>query len=132
MFFNAVIFDLDNTLYDYNICHNTALKTVAEHLKIDNFNKVYSLVINKFKDEMGNVAASHNRFIYFKWIKEYLDADFSVEEINNLYWEVYFSNMILFDGVIDLLKFLKENKIKMAILTDFLTEYQYKKLSKLG
>jgi putative hydrolase of the HAD superfamily len=134
MFFNAVIFDLDNTLYDYSFCHKKSLEEVSKYLNLEfeYFETCYKKVTNQFKVEVGNVASSHNRFIYFKWLKESLKLDYSVTEINNLYWNTYISNMNLFDGVIEFLEFLKSLKIKMAILTDFQTEYQYRKLEKLG
>lgn len=134
MFFNAVIFDLDNTLYDYSKCHEMALKKVAYEIGygVDDFKIIYNKVTKMFKTEAGNTASSHNRFIYFKWIKEYLKEDFSVDEINDIYWVEYYRNMVLFEGVLEVLNFLKDKKIKLAILTDFLTEYQYKKLNELG
>jgi len=132
MFYNAVIFDIDDTLYDYELCHKAALKAVAIYINDSNFEKAYSLVTKQYKLEVGNIASSHNRFIYFKWIKEYLKSDFSVEKVNELYWKHYFSEMKPFEGVVETLDFLKNNGIKLAALTDFMAEMQYKKLNKLG
>jgi hypothetical protein len=91
LIFNAVIFDLDNTLYDYSLCHEMALDEVATYLGYDlgDFSDIYSKVTKKFKIETGNTGSSHNRFIYFKWLKENLKLDYSVTEINNLYWNTY-------------------------------------------
>jgi HAD superfamily hydrolase (TIGR01549 family) len=134
MIFNAVIFDLDNTLYNYSLCHEMALDEVATYLGYDlsDFADIYSKITKRFKIETGNTASSHNRFIYFKWIKEHLKANFSVENINDIYWKTYFSNMVLYEGVVDVLDYLKRSGIKIVMLTDFLTEYQYKKLNELG
>ena len=133
MFFNAVIFDLDNTLYDYDVCNKKAIEKVADYIGYKgNFNKIYVEVTKKYKLETGNTAASHNRFNYFKWIKEHLKLDFSLTKVNDLFWETYISHMELFEGVIDFLNFLKNNNIKIGLLTDFQTEYQYRKLEKLG
>lgn len=133
MFFNAVIFDLDDTLYNWNECDKEALKKVIEFIGYEgDFYKVYSEITKRYKLETGNTAASHNRFNYFKWIKEYLKADFSLIKVNDLFWETFYSKMELVEGVLDFLNFLKNNKIKIGLLTDFQTEYQYRKLEKLG
>jgi HAD superfamily hydrolase (TIGR01549 family) len=115
------------------VCNNKGLEKVSEFIGYKGpFNLIYKEITQKYKLETGNTAASHNRFNYFKWIKEYLKLDFSVTEANDLFWKTYFSNMVLFEGVIEFLEFLKNSKIKIGLLTDFQTEYQYKKLEKLG
>ena len=132
MFFNAVIFDLDNTIYDYDICHSKALDKVANTLKCESsdFRKKYKEATIQAKNELGNTASSHNRFIYFKILSEHFNV--SPEELNYVYCTEYFKNIKPFKGVIELIKFFKETNIKLCLLTDFLTEYQYKKLRILG
>ena len=86
MIFNAVIFDIDDTLYDYELCHKAALKAVSIYINDSNFEKAYLSVTKQYKLEVGNIASSHNRFIYFKWIKEYLKSDFSgdISQLGNI------------------------------------------------
>ena len=73
MFFTDIIFDLDNTLYNYN-CHNIAIELTIKKLSLDYSNKYddiksdYDLISNKLKYEIGNTASSHNRTIYFKQV----------------------------------------------------------------
>lgn len=134
MIFNAVIFDLDNTLYDYDNSHNYALKCVAKYLKIDfeTFDDVYKKVSKDLKKDLKETASSHNRLIYFKHLCQEFGFNINPLNINEVYWESYISKMKLFDGVYEFLCYLKNNNIKIALLTDFQTEYQYKKLNKLG
>ena len=133
MIFNAVIFDLDDTLYDYDVAHNKAIEVVANKLEIDpiEFNSMYRKISDRLKTQLGLIASSHNRFICFKHLNEEHNLDYDITEIDNLYWKTYFDNMFLFKGVFDLLKFLKDEGIKICLLTDFLMEYQYLKLKQL-
>jgi len=138
MFFDSVIFDLDNTLYNYDVCNDNALDVVINHIyNISGVDKEiikleYKKVSISLKQEIGNVGSSHNRFIYFKNLSNRLNLKLNIKEINQLYWDSFYSKIILNDGVIDLLNFFKENNIKLFILTDYTLEEQYSKLSKLN
>jgi putative hydrolase of the HAD superfamily len=141
MFYKGVIFDLDNTIYDYDLCHNKSINEVFNYL-IQNiqesFDKeylksVYDDISKKIKYELPNTASSHNKSIYFKQLLEKLKIDFSqFQTINNLYWEVFYKNMVCFDGVKDFIIWNKNIGKKIGILTDYETEYQVVKLDKLG
>jgi len=62
-----------------------------------------------------------NKLPYYETIK-----------LNNLYWETFYNNMTLFEGVLETFKNLKKQDVKIVILTDFQTEYQLKKLETLN
>jgi len=140
MFYKGVIFDLDNTIYDYNLCHNKAINEVFDYLiknnksvHIEHVKRVYEDISNKLKYELTNTASSHNKSIYFKQLLEKLNIGFSLFlTINNIYWETFYNNMICYEGVIDFLVFNKSIGKKIGILTDYETEYQIIKLDKLG
>jgi HAD superfamily hydrolase (TIGR01549 family) len=141
MFYKGIIFDLDNTLYDYDLCHNTAINEVFNYL-IQNIqvslNKeyiksLYDDISKKIKYDLGFTASSHNKSIYFKQLLEKLNIGFSqFQIIKNLYWEIFYENLVCFDGVHDFIIWNKKNDIKIGILTDYETEYQVVKLEKLG
>ena len=69
MFYNGIIFDLDNTLYNYDICHEYALNKVIYYLleycpndfSYEYINSLYLVIANKSKNELGNTAPSHNK-----------------------------------------------------------------------
>lgn len=140
MFYKGIIFDLDNTLYHYDACHHAALNRVFEFLfqnykslKIEHLKGIYEEISKTLKYELGFTASSHNKSIYFKHLLEKLNIGLSAFlTINDIYWETFYSNMVCFEGVLDFLVFNKNLGKKIGILTDYETEYQIKKLDKLG
>ena len=141
MFYKGIIFDLDNTLYDYNLCHNKAInevinyliKTIQVSLDKEHIKSLYDDISKKIKYELINTASSHNKSIYFKRLLEKLNIEFShFQIINNLYWETFYENLVCFDGVKDFIIWNKNIGKKIGILTDYETEYQLVKLEKLG
>ena len=141
MFYKGIIFDLDNTLYDYNLCHNKAInevinyliKTIQVSLDKEHIKSLYDDISKKIKYELINTASSHNKSIYFKRLLEKLNIEFShFQIINNLYWETFYENLVCFDGVKDFIMWNKNIGKKIGILTDYETEYQVVKLEKLG
>tara|TARA_Y100000034_G_C6637539_1_gene278583 strand:- start:310 stop:591 length:282 start_codon:yes stop_codon:yes gene_type:complete len=72
----AVLFDLDNTLYDFDTPHKKSLrevhKVLRKHIKI-NFNKflkLYDLSRREIQRELSGIASSHNRVLYFQRLIE--------------------------------------------------------------
>ena len=76
---------------------------------------------------------SHNKCILFKCLLEKLNINLKKHiELYNKYWNVFYDNIKPFNGLINFLKWNKENNIKIGILTDYETEFQIKKLVKLN
>lgn len=137
MFLKALIFDLDNTLYNYDNYHKLSINKVFELLAIRyniiNANNIYDNISNNLKNELSNTASSHNKGIYFKQLLEHYGIDLSIlVEINELYWNTFFDKMICFDGVKEFITWNKSLGIKIGILTDYETEFQIQKLNKLN
>ena len=64
MFYKGIIFDLDNTIYDYNLCHNTAINEVFDYLiqnnnslNIEYIKRVYEDISIKLKFELTNILS---------------------------------------------------------------------------
>lgn len=138
MKFKAAIFDLDNTLYNYSNCHHEALKTTWDYMianssvEPDLLPTLYTYINLHFKHTLGGTAASHNRFLYFKMLVKSLHLPWDlVENLHNCYWHKFFSTMVLFDRVLDLLNFLQEKSVDLYILSDFQCEKQFEKLKQL-
>jgi len=141
MVVKAVLIDLDNTLYDYEKCNQSALDFVIDKLSAI-FNKPKETVKEIFnqsretvKQGLKDTAASHSRFLYFQETIESLKVGTDVkltQEIHNLFWDAYFNKMDLFDGVTDFLEQLKNSGVKIAIVSDLTADIQFKKLIKLG
>jgi len=136
MFFQGAIFDLDNTLYNHKISEKKAYKEIEKYLQnkynITNVENYLFRIKQNLKYEINNTASSHNRFIYFKKLIEELNLEYDeVEKLNIIYWDIFLNNIILYPKIIEFFEFLKKIKIKIIILTNFQTEYQFKKLNKL-
>ena len=136
----AVIFDLDNTLYDYDLCNEYAEKMLYEkihkcfNMTVDQ--AAYALSESKkiVKKRLGNTAASHNRLLYMQTLCENAGKNSLIyaKEMYDCYWNEMLSKMHLYEYVIPLLIQLKDKQIKTAILTDLTAYIQYRKLEKLG
>ena len=139
MFYKAVIFDLDNTLYDYDYCHNKALKEIFKFINeknginVDILSEEYNKASFFLKCELKNTASSHNKMIYFKRMIESLNLNLNLLKIiNEMYWSIFLDNIKCFDFVENFIKWNKTINIKIGILTDYQLEYQILKLEKLG
>jgi|SRR3989344_2171515 len=137
----AILFDLDNTLYEYEPIHQEALKKTYDVLKkeikisFNEFLKLFKLSKSEIQRELAGTASSHNRVLYFQRLIEKthntIDPDI-VLKLYDSYWNTFLKSIKLRDGVLHTLRKLKEMKIKTAIVSDLTTNIQLKKMSKLG
>ena len=133
---DLIVFDLDNTLYRYDVCHEEALKAVSDRVKFE-----YGIPAKRFlleyENSRSNVksrikgASSHNRLLYFlEWMSQFelkLDLDVAVT-LNDVYWATYFSQMKLPEGVEELFRKIRHRGIPTSLVTDQVSEIQYRKL----
>lgn len=135
----TIIFDVDNTLYSFDQAHMEAtrrLKIYAEkELGIEGefFTQIYYETMYETIERMGEVAATHNRGIRIQNVLEKLGKPLfpHVLEMESLYWNTLFQEMVVFDGVIETLRILKERNIRIGIGTNMTTRIQLKKLTLL-
>ena len=138
MFFDSIIFDLDNTLYDYDYCHEKALDFVikkiskSENISYQHCKSVYTKCNKSLKYELNNTASSHSKFISFKLTLELIESSLDVVELDNDYWNIFLESIKPFDDVVNTFDFLSSKNIPIYILTDYTIEHQYKKVNKLG
>ena len=137
----AVIFDLDNTLYDYDINNEKAMNVVQNYIKSEfnieekKFLELYAEARKETHKILNyNFASRHNRAIYFKRFLEKIEQKpyEYVNLLDDLYWNTILDNMKLNSGVIELFELLKNNNIKIAISSNLLLSIQLKKIKKLG
>lgn len=137
----AILFDLDNTLYDYEGCHKVALKAVYKVLKkeIDiterKFLSLFKISKAEIHRELKGTASAHNRVLYFQRLIEKshntVDPDV-ILRLYNSYWDTLLKSAKLFPGTLKVLKDLKKRGLKIAIVTDLTTHIQLRKVHKLG
>ncbi|HKL24525.1 MAG TPA: HAD family hydrolase [Candidatus Nanoarchaeia archaeon] len=136
----AVLFDLDDTLYDYEPCHKKGLKAVYNELKKElkisykRFNELFETSKKEIKRELEGTASSHNRILYFQRLLEKTHETIESEKTLDLYdayWNNFLKEMKLKKGVLKTLKELKKQKYKIALVTDLTTHIQLRKLRHL-
>lgn len=136
----AVIFDLDNTLYDYDAVNERAIEAAGKWLcaeaqiAYEEFLKAFQKGREQTKKALRNCAAQHNRIIYFQKASEYLGLNpvkYSLE-LYDVYWGYMLKYMCPGPGVWELLQRLNQSGVKVAVCTDLTTHIQHRKLRELG
>ena len=135
----AIIFDFDDTLYSYNLLDKLGIEKicgfVCKKLQIDEdkFYSAFNKAKRSVKEQLGNVASSHNRLLYCQKTMENLNENpFSIAlEMYDIYWNYVLENMKLNENALELLKFCKKEKIKIGICTDLTVHIQHRKIRKL-
>jgi len=136
-----VIFDLDNTLYDYESANsageNALINFLHENLKISKAEIKNQLIHSRknVKDTLGTTASAHSRLMY---IREFLNSnDLNVHatfalECEQVFWRSYMEKMVLFEGVEEFVNYLRLSRSKLVLVTDLSTQIQIRKLVWLG
>ena len=137
----AVLFDLDNTLYDYEGPHEKGLRAayleLKKHVKISEkkFDYLFGIAKAEVKRELSGTASAHNRVLYFQRLIEKTHNTVDPEIILRLYdayWNSFLKSMKPFRETIKTLKEIKSRGLGIAIVSDMTTHIQLKKLKKLG
>ena len=136
--YEAIIFDLDDTLYDYSYYHQKSLdKTlilISKNFKIEIYvlKKKYSEISKNLKLKLGNVSSSHNKFIYFHHLFRFYGLKMSeLKFYFSFYWNSFLNNIKLYNDARETLKILKK-KTNLYLLTDYNSNETFQKLSKLN
>lgn len=133
----AVFMDLDNTLYPYQPANEAGMIAIYSKLHM-----MYSLekkdmegaflqARKEIKEQLGNVASSHSRLLYFQRMLENLGLNTQAYlslDLEQSYWRAYLRHSQLFDGVKTFLSELRLNNIKSVIITDLTAQIQFRKL----
>lgn len=137
----AVLFDLDDTLYEYEPVHKKSLDEVykifnkkIQKISRENFTRLFNLSKTEIHQELSGTASSHNRILYFQRLIEKTHNTVDPELILLLYyayWGTFLKNIKLKPGVLDTLKKLKKQDFKIVLVTDLTTNIQLKKIGKL-
>lgn len=138
---DAVLFDTDNTLYDYHPANKLAEEAVSKKaynllgVNRKEFFKFYNLAKNEVKSNLPNTASSHSRLLYFQRMIELLGYKAQLLlalDFEQTFWRNFLINSPLFPGVKETLLFLKEERIPIAVVTDLTAHIQLRKLTFFG
>jgi HAD superfamily hydrolase (TIGR01549 family) len=121
MIFEYYFFDLDDTLYEYTKIHNDIICILCEKYNL-NYDYCKHIINNT-----ANLNFKHNKLFYFN----YELTPIQLNNIYNEYNEYILNNIKLYDGVFDLIKYIKTIGKKVGIITNNSLEIQLKKLQKL-
>ena len=132
-----MFFDLDNTLYDYKSAHLPAhtdlVSYLARQLQVNCKAVSTGLVASrlKVKERLGSSASAHSRLIYISEYLREIDCQSHVDlslGAEALYWNTYFKNMKVFEGVHDFLLSSRQSGFTNVLVTDLTASIQRRKL----
>ncbi|MDO5137565.1 MAG: HAD family hydrolase [Oscillospiraceae bacterium] len=136
----AIIFDIDNTLYDYDSANADAMKALEKYTydnlgwdKAETRTRIKT-AYSRIQNEIGQKAAIHNRLIRFQRVLEAngLPLHPYALEMHNLYWDTLIDSARVFDGVDKALAQLKNAGFVLGIGTNMTADIQFQKLTRFG
>ena len=136
----TVIFDLDNTLYDYDAAHAPAFAAVTAYVRREfgipavRFAELHAEAQRTLVERCGaNCAASHNRLIRYQILLEGQRLPIGhAPTMNALYWSTLMDAMRANPGALEALKALKARGLVVGIGTNMTADCQFEKLRRLG
>jgi putative hydrolase of the HAD superfamily len=142
MSYEAVLFDLDNTLYPYAPCNEAGKRAALDALRergyeLDRaaFDDLYAAGRRETKRETGGTAASHSRHVYFKrGLSRHAGGPDPAGALaaGDAYWNGFLGAMSLCDGVEAVFDALDAAGADVAVVTNLTTRVQLRKLVRLG
>ncbi len=136
----AVISDLDDTLYAFGPLDAEARALVREylcgqlHITAPQYEEAFEAGRRETKRRLGDVAASHNRMLYFQKTLEILGVNpvpMSLK-LYEMYWGTILRGMKLHDGARGFLDRMRERGVRVMLCTDLTVQIQHRKIEALG
>jgi len=122
MKYKWLLFDADNTLFDYDKSEKFAFSEACKSFDIH----VSYILIDRYKQinrylwselEKGNITSEKLRVKRFKFLFEDLNINVKAKAFSNKYLDELSKTDFLIDGTLDVLNFLK-GKVELAIITN--------------
>lgn len=142
MVVDAVLFDLDNTLYPYDPCNEAgkrgaleAARELGYDLDRAEFDALYQRGRRETKRDTGGTGASHSRTLYFKHglrRRAGRPVPDDALALTEAFWSTYFDAMEPFPGLEGTLSALSEAGVAVGITSNLTTRLQLRKLRALG
>ncbi|MDD3287391.1 MAG: HAD family hydrolase [Alphaproteobacteria bacterium] len=134
---DAVLFDLDNTVYPYDPAHAAAMNAVRRKvsdmflISHEQFDDAFDQARGEVKKRLGMTAASCSRLLYFQRMLEIIGLGSQVLlalDFEQTYWRTFIGNAVLFDGVKEFLDDLRLARIPVALVTNLTAQIQFRKI----
>ena len=116
----AILFDTDNTLYDYYPANSLAEEAVCKKarnllgINREKFFEYYKLARSEVKSNLANSARRHSRLLYFQRMIELLGFKAQLLlalDFEQTFWRNFLVNSVLFPGVKETLEFFKNENL---------------------
>lgn len=135
----ATIFDLDDTLYDYDAAHAAAFRAAADYarqalgLSEEEFTALHRQADRTLREHTGGpCAADHDRLIRYQLMLEQIGKPLAhAARMAERYWSVFLDAMEPVPGVRESLTALKAAGYTIGIGTNMTADYQFAKLERL-
>lgn len=141
----AVIFDLDDTLYDFHSANNMAEKRMCERAKAllgvdaEAFRQVYwesfdDILAGYGRDHEHEVGNGHSRTLRLQRCMEKLQKPLfpAVLELYDVYWGTVLDNLVPEPNIQKTLEELRNKGYHIGCGTNMTAHIQYEKISRLG
>ncbi len=136
----AAVFDIDNTLYNYDTANSAAMSAVCGYTEkefgwsSEETSALVKDVYDSMRMECGQKTVIHNRLIRFQKMLEQKHLPLSPHALRmyDIYWDTLIASSALFPDLVPALKELKALGIRLGIGTNMTAVIQFRKLEALG
>ena len=138
---DAILFDTDNTLYEYEPAHKAGIQAIENKvtrsfsITESDFKNAFNQARTEVKKRLEGTASSHSRLLYMQRMLELMGLGSQTLwtlDLEQTYWRTFLSNAHLFSGVKELLLEIKRLGIPTAIITDLTAQIQFRKIVYFG
>ncbi len=138
---DAILFDTDNTLYEYEPAHKAGMQAIENKvtrsfsITESDFKNAFNQARTEVKKRLEGTASSHSRLLYMQRMLELMGLGSQTLwtlDLEQTYWRTFLSNAHLFSGVKELLLEIKRLGIPTAIITDLTAQIQFRKIVYFG
>jgi putative hydrolase of the HAD superfamily len=139
--YTHIFFDLDNTLWDFEKNSRNAMLDAFHHFKLESVT-TFDLFFETYTKHNNALWASYRtkelakkdltRLRFQNTFDDLNIIGVVADEMNTVYLSEMPKQKVLFDGVIDLLDYLKRKRYQLNIITNGFSEVQRKKLETSG
>ncbi len=137
----SVIFDIDNTLYDFGSANIGGMQAVTDYcgqafnIEGTRVREYYQKAWDIAERRIGSdTAAIHNRMLRFQCMVELMGQPLfpHVRNLYHKYWDTLMQIMQPSPGIVPFMEKLKSEHIRIGIGTDMTAYIQYQKLERLA
>ena len=133
----AILCDLDDCLYGYEVAHNAGITAAIHHLAtrlstdVPFLERSFREARNQVHSLLGDTASSHSKLLQFKALLDQIGlggrADMSLE-LESVYWGNFLRKMEASDGAVRFLEACRESGVEVFLVTDLTLQIQLRKV----